>query len=212
MKPFVVGISGPSCSGKTIVAKRFALLAPEEIPVVRVDSYYRDLSSIPPEERESVNFDSPSAIDFDLLVDQLNGIIEGEEVHVPVYDFSSHERRAVRESLPVRLPAAVGRRSVLVVEGLHLLGDPRMRPIIEFFVFIDADLETCLHRRLKRDTVKRGRTEDSIIRRFNENVIPMYRRYILPLKDSADMVIDGRETPEDSAAKIFEKVSELIGG
>ena len=188
-----VGIAGPSGSGKTLLAQelRRQLLG---CGVLCFDSFYRDLSFLAPDERASVNFDAPEAIDWDLLLGQLARLLAGERVAVPRYDFSSHTRQAN--------PAALGPCEALVVEGLFALWDDRLCALFDLGVFLDVPDATCLDRRIARDTASRGRTESSVREQWRSQVAPMYRQHVLPTRHRADLVISGVRPPSDCVQEI----------
>jgi len=181
-----------------------------EIAVISIDSYYRDLSFIPFPEREKVNFDTSEAIDFELLVDQVSDLASGKEIIVPVYDFKSHTRKKSEEGIRLRFSGEYGTRPVLIIEGLHLCGDRRIRELVDFLVWVDLDAETCLERRIKRDTATRGRSPDRIRERFENTVSRMYDRHILPYREKADLIVSGDEPLDRSARIITESLERII--
>ena len=193
-----VGIAGASGSGKTLLARelRRQLLG---CGVLCFDSFYRDLSFLGPSERAAVNFDTPEAIDWDLLLGQLAKLLAGRRVAVPRYDFSTHTRRAN--------PAALGPCEALVVEGLFALWDERLCALFDLGVFLDVPDATCLDRRIARDTARRGRTEASVREQWQRQVAPMYRQHVLPTRHRADVVISGVRPPSDSVREIRRQLS-----
>ena len=193
-----IGIAGPSGSGKTLLARQ---LRPHlrACGLLCFDSFYRDLSFLAPDERESVNFDTPEAIDWDLLSRQLARLLAGERVTVPRYDFTSHTRRAV--------PAALGPCEALVVEGLFALWDKRLCALFDLGVFLDVPDATCLARRIARDASSRGRSEASVREQWRRQVAPMYRRHVLPTRHRADLVIPGVRPPSDCVRAIRRQLS-----
>ena len=188
-----IGIAGPSGSGKTLLARELRRQL-RGCGVLCFDSFYRDLSYLAPAERASVNFDTPGAIDWDLLLGQLARLLAGERVAVPRYDFSTHTRRAA--------PAALGPCEALVVEGLFALWDERLCALLDLGVFLDVPDSTCLDRRIARDTASRGRTEASVREQWRRQVAPMYRRHVLPTRPRADLVISGVRPPSDCVRAI----------
>ncbi len=211
MQPLFVGISGPSCSGKTLLASQVKEeTAGRETAIISIDSYYRDLSTIPFREREKVNFDAPEAIDFELLLSQVIDLAGGKEIVLPVYDFRSHTRKTKVEGRRLRFSAENGARPVLIIEGLHVCGDQCIRELIDFFVWIDLDTETCLDRRIKRDTARRGRTPDEVRRRFEKTVVRMYNKYVLPYKIKADLIVSGDDPVAESARIVAGSLEKII--
>ncbi|MCP4679459.1 MAG: uridine kinase, partial [Deltaproteobacteria bacterium] len=186
-----IGIAGASGSGKTFLAGRvMEHLGPDKAAIIQEDSYYEDLSDMPFDERAATNFDHPDAFDHDLLAEQLLQLLSGETILQPVYDYESHRR--LKETKTVE-PCAL-----IILEGILILSDARLRDLMDLRVFIDTASDVCLMRRLERDIAERGRTADSVIRQYQETVRPMYLRFVEPSKQYADILISGAE--EDSAA------------
>jgi uridine kinase len=181
--PHLIGIAGPSGGGKTTLADALRGALGEAVPVVPLDAYYRDTGALPPEQRVARNFDHPDAIDDALLVDQLQVLAAGRPVDRPIYDFSTHRRLA--ETVHV-VPA-----SFVVVEGLLTFYWPRLRQLLGTRIFLDAEDELCLARRIARDTTERGRTEASVRQQWESTVRPMFGRYVEPTAAYADAVCDG---------------------
>jgi uridine kinase len=181
--PHLIGIAGPSGGGKTALADALRGALGEAVPVVPLDAYYRDTGALPPEQRVARNFDHPDAIDDALLVDQLQVLAAGRPVDRPIYDFSTHRRLA--ETVHV-VPA-----SFVVVEGLLTFYWPRLRQLLGTRIFLDAEDELCLARRIARDTTERGRTEASVRQQWESTVRPMFGRYVEPTAAYADAVCDG---------------------
>ncbi len=181
--PHLIGIAGPSGGGKTALADALRGALGEAVPVVPLDAYYRDTGALPPEQRVARNFDHPDAIDDALLVDQLQVLAAGRPVDRPIYDFSTHRRLA--ETVHV-VPA-----SFVVVEGLLTFYWPRLRQLLGTRIFLDAEDELCLARRIARDTTERDRTEASVRQQWESTVRPMFGRYVEPTAAYADAVCDG---------------------
>lgn len=180
---FTVGVSGGSAAGKTTVAGLLARgLADLRPLVIEVDRYFLDRSGLAPEEREQVNYDVPEALDFSQLAGDLRALAHGERVMLPSYDYATHT------SLPRAHPAEPS--GLIIVEGILLFYPEAVRPLLDFRVFVDAESEERLRRRIARDTAERGRTEESVIRWFNERVEPGFKKYIEPTRAGADVVLD----------------------
>ena len=194
---YAIGIAGASGAGKTLVALELARLLPGS-GVVSMDSYYADLSTLPVEERSAVNFDSPDAVDWELLDLHFRRLRGGERIAVPQYDFSTHTRTGVVQES--------GRWNIVVLEGLFALWQPRIRARLDCAVFIDVPEEVCLARRIARDVSLRGRTEASVRNQWLRDVAPMFRAHVLPTRESADLVIDGSRPPVESARAILREV------
>lgn len=190
----LVGIAGLSGSGKTLLARRLSESSCDT-GVLCTDSYYRDLAGVSASERETVNFDAPAALDWDLLLAHLRQLSAGRRVAVPQYDFQSH----------TRLPDAAWMepRPTVVLEGLFALSDLRVRLMADLTIFLDAPEEVCLARRIARDTATRGRTEASVRLQWHRDVIPMFRKHVLPARASAGLLVDGQCPPEASARAVL---------
>ena len=186
-----IAIGGCSCSGKTTLAEYLATeLGAEILPI---DAYYTDLSHLSLQQRGRMNFDAPGAIDVELLLADLRRLASGKGIERPAYDFTTHTRAA--ELVPVS-----GSRSV-ILDGLLALHWPRVRDLCGTKVYVDLDESQCLTRRLERDVRERGRTPESVRRQFADTVLPMARRYVIPTKQYADIIVSGSE-PVDKAAKL----------
>lgn len=197
--PYLIGIAGASCSGKTSLANRVAeLVSAPAARVISLDSYYRDLSHFPPEQRATWNFDLPAAQDKDLLHTQLRALLRGESVEIPVYDFATHARAAATERVE---PA-----SFIIIEGLFVLFWEEVRALLDTKVFIEVADAVCLARRIARDVRERGRTEESVRTQYAITVRPMYARYCIPTARFADIVVNGEDPVETSAAAVLEHV------
>ncbi|MEM7247407.1 MAG: uridine kinase [Acidobacteriota bacterium] len=195
IRPHVIGVAGGSGSGKSSLARRLVESRPEgSARLVALDWYYRDLSQLDEAERARVNFDEPSALELDLLVEHLGELVAGRTVAAPRYDFATHCR--LEGSTPVA-PA-----ELIVVEGLHVLAWPPLRERLDLAVYLDADRELCLSRRAARDGVERGRDPESIRRQFLDTVWPMHQRHVEPSRANADLVLDARESLESSLAAV----------
>jgi uridine kinase len=187
---FVLGVAGGTGSGKTTVARALLDRLPAGAAVlIDQDAYYRDRSALPPEKRLEVNFDHPDAIETELLVAHLGELREGRAVEVPQYDFREHVRR--RETRPVA-PAAV-----VVVEGILVLADPRLRALMDLKLFVDTDADVRLMRRMRRDMEERGRTFAQVREQYTATVRPMHLAFVEPSKRFADLIIPegGRNEP-----------------
>jgi len=195
---FVIGIAGPSCAGKSELARRLAhKLGARILPL---DCYYRDLSHLPLDERCGMNFDVPEALDVPLLIQQLSLLAEGCEITRPVYDFRQH----VRAPEPERVVPA----EFIILEGLFALYWEEVRRRLALKVFVEAPPEVCLARRLERDVRERGRTPESVVEQYERTVRPMAERYILPTRALADVVVSGLAPIEESVACVLELIRE----
>lgn len=178
----LIGIAGGTGAGKTLVAQTIAEdLGNEEVLILEQDMYYKDLQAIPLGERENRNFDHPDAFDTPLLRSQLETLLSGGSVDIPVYDMRTHTR------LPQGRQVA-GRR-VIILDGLLILEDPAVRQLMDIKLYVDADPDIRFIRRLKRDLTERGRTLDSIIRQYEGSVRPMHLQFVEPSKRYADLIV-----------------------
>jgi uridine kinase len=180
----LIGIAGGSGSGKTLVARTIVReLGSSQVVIIDQDSYYHDLEVIPFRDREARNFDHPDAFDNELLKTHLRELLEGRSVAQPIYDYAEHRRS--RETREIR------DHEVVVLEGILIFVDPELRALMDIKLFVDADADVRLLRRLKRDLVERGRSVDSILRQYEESVRPMHLQFVEPSKRHADVIIPG---------------------
>ena len=178
----IIGIAGGTGSGKTTVVKRIIESLPAgEVSVLPQDSYYKDSSHIPPEERQKINFDEPAAFDWDLLLSQLKQLREGNSIEVPTYSYLTCTRQ------PATVPMQP--RDVVIVEGILVFSDARLRKMMDIKVFVDADADDRLIRVINRDCIERGRTPEMVVERYERVLKPMHNMYIEPAKRFADLII-----------------------
>lgn len=178
----IIGIAGGTGSGKTTVVNKIINSFPSgEVAVMPQDSYYKDSSHIPPEERQKINFDEPAAIEWPLLVQHLKELKEGRTIQMPTYSYLTCTRQA--ETVAVR-PA-----DVVIVEGILVLADAELRNMMDVKVFVDADADERLIRVIARDCIERGRTPEAVINRYQDVLKPMHCQYIEPSKRYADLII-----------------------
>ncbi|NIN63973.1 MAG: uridine kinase [Anaerolineae bacterium] len=178
----IIGVAGGTGSGKTTVAETILdRVGRDRIAYIQHDSYYKDRSHLPVEERANVNFDHPDALESTLLAQHLTFLKRGQAVDVPVYDFTTHARRA--ETVRVEP------RSVILLEGILILAEKALRDLMDIKVFVDTDADVRFIRRLERDITERGRTMDSVIHQYTETVRPMHLEFVEPSKRYADIII-----------------------
>ncbi len=203
-RPFLIGVAGGTCAGKTVVCERLAELAGrDQLTVIRIDSYQVDHSHQSVAERAATNYDHPDAYDWDLLNQHLAALCRGESVLSPTYDFAVHNRsEIVREVLPA---------PVIVVEGILVLHDAALRERFDLRVYIDADADLRFIRRLTRDVAERGRTIDSIIAQYVTTVRPGHQQYVEPSKRYADLIVPFDCDNEPAMAALLARVRELTG-
>ncbi len=180
--PVVIGIAGGSGSGKsTVVSTLVDELGTDTVGVLEHDAYYRDLSHIPLQERAFFNFDHPDTLETDLLLDHLDELKMGQSIEKPIYDFTNYTRTGETEEINP-LP-------IIVVEGILVLADPRRADRMDIKVFVDADSDVRLSRRIKRDMVERSRSLESILEQYEQTVRPMHLKFVEPSKREADIII-----------------------
>jgi len=181
MKPLIIGIAGGTGSGKSTVAKRIAEAMPSSVAFIDMDAYYRNFESLTLDERRRVNWDHPDAFDLDLLVTHLDQLAARVPIDKPVYDFVRHLRAA--EVVPI--PPA----DVIVIDGILLFVDERVRDRCDVKVFVDTDADERLIRRIRRDMQVRGRPLEEILDQYLTTVQPMHLQFVEPSKRYADLVI-----------------------
>lgn len=180
-RPLIIGIAGGTASGKTTVARRIAQALGETCTLIEQDSYYRDLSDIPFEERAEINFDHPDAFDVPLLVTHLQALKEGQAIEKPVYSFANHNREPRTERV---LPARV-----ILVEGILILGIEAIREELDVKIYVDAEDDVRVLRRLTRDVKDRGRDFDGVVSQYMRTVRPMHHGFVEPSKRHAHIII-----------------------
>lgn len=193
--PVLIGIAGPSCSGKSSIAAALAHALPGEVVVLPIDHYYHDLAQLEPAERFRFNFDIPTAIDLDLLLGNLRDLARGVTITRPVYLFPEHVRADEGERLDPP--------DFVVVEGLFALYWREIRTLLTSRVFVAALDEVCLTRRLERDVRERGRTPESVREQYEQTVRPMCERHVEPTRKHADLVVDGLAPVAESTRRVL---------
>ena len=182
MKPLIIGVAGGTGSGKSTVARNVAAaLGDASVAFIDMDAYYLDHAHLSLEERKRVNWDHPNAFDWDHLVSQLAQLAGGEAIDKPVYDFVNH----ARSHETVRIPPA----DVVVIDGILLFVDARVRDLCDVKVFVDADADVRLIRRIRRDMAKRGRPLGEILEQYLSTVQPMHLEFVEPSKRYADVIV-----------------------
>jgi uridine kinase len=206
MKPFLIGIAGGTGSGKTTVAKSiYASLHLDSAVFIDQDAYYKELGHLPLEERKLINFDHPDSLDNDLLIEHLRMLLAGRPIEKPEYDFVAHTRapRTTR----------VEPRDVVLVDGILLFVDPRLREMFDLRIFVDTEADVRFIRRLRRDIEVRGRSLDSVIEQYLGTVRPMHFEFVEPSKRYADVILprggENRAGIEVIAARIRERLAEM---
>ena len=178
----IIGIAGGTGCGKTTVVEQIiAQLPVDEVCVISQDSYYKDTSDLSYQERVKINFDHPNSIDFDLLLQHLKTLRDGASFEQPVYSFVEHNRMG--ETITTHP------KKVVIVEGILILTQPEIRAMFDVNVYVHADSDERLIRRLKRDISERGRNIDEVLTRYQTTLKPMHQEFIEPTKEFADIII-----------------------
>lgn len=182
-QPIIIGIAGGSASGKSSIAQKIQTCFEKNksIVIIRQDDYYKDQSHLSMSERVKNNYDHPLAFDNDLLIEQLHQLKKGQAIQKPVYDFMIHTRSDVIETIE---PA-----DVIIIEGLFVLEEPRIRELLDIKVFVDTDADVRFIRRLVRDVKERRRTLDSVVNQYMNTVRNMHVQFVEPSKRFADVII-----------------------
>jgi uridine kinase len=178
----IIGITGGTGSGKTTVVNQIVNQLPEDqVGVISQDSYYKDTSDLSFEQRTQINFDHPKSIDFDLLVTHLKQLKKGETIPQPVYSFKEHNRtKKIIYTEP---------KQVMIVEGILIFAHPDIREMFDIKIYVHADSDERLIRRLKRDISERGRDLEEVLNRYQNTLKPMHQQFIEPAKEFADLII-----------------------
>ena len=203
-KHIVIGVAGGSGSGKTTVSEAILdRVGRERIAYLQHDSYYKDRSHLPPEERANANFDHPDALESELLARHLSDLKSGRAVEVPVYDFTTHTRK--EETLRVEP------RKVILVEGILIFAEKILRDLMDVKVFVDTDADIRFIRRLQRDLTERGRTVQSVIRQYMETVRPMHLEFVEPSKRYADVIVPEGGFNLTAIDMIVARIKDMMG-
>ena len=203
MTPFLIGIAGPSCAGKTELASALAAWLPGHVPVVSLDSYYRPLDHLTLEERAATNFDHPDALDWELIIRDTARLAGGERIDEPVNLFDRHTRASHARGVEAA--------PYMIVEGLFTFHREEVRARLQAKYFVIAPMDVCLARRRRRDVAERGRTPESVDKQFNDTVRPMAEQFVLPTRAYADLVLSGEMPMEESTAMARNHLRELTG-
>ncbi len=178
----IIGIAGGTGSGKTTVVRKIIERLPVgEVAVIPQDSYYRDSSHIPAEDRQKINFDHPDSIEFELLIEHIKALKANQPIQQPVYSYLT----CTRQDESVRVVP----RDVIIVEGILILCNPELRALMDLKVFVDAEADDRLMRVIMRDIAERGRTVEKVLGRYDDTVKPMHVQFIEPTKRFADLIV-----------------------
>jgi uridine kinase len=201
----IIGISGASASGKSLLANTIVNeLGSDQVVIISEDAYYKDHSNIPFEERAKINYDHPDAFDHSLLFSHLQDLQQGKTIEVPIYNHSQH----IREKETRR----IGKHTIIIIEGILLFVERQLREMMDIRIFMETSLDICLIRRLKRDIKERGRSLDSVLKQYEDTVRPMFLQFIDPSKRYADLIVPRGGNNRIAIDMIKAKMRELLQG
>lgn len=202
-RPVIIGVTGGSGSGKTSVSRAiFDSLNGHSLLMIQEDSYYKNQDGISFDERVKVNYDHPNAFDTDLLIEQLGDLLEWKAIDIPVYDYVQHTRS--------KKTVHVEPKEVIIVEGILVLNDPRLRDLMDIKIFVDTDDDIRIIRRIQRDLEERGRSLQSVIDQYLSTVKPMYHQFIEPTKRYADIIVPEGGENQVAIDILVTKVRDII--
>jgi uridine kinase len=204
-RPIIVGVAGGTGSGKTTIVKEMLRgIDPENVLLIQHDSYYKDRSHLPSQERANINYDHPDALETSLLIQHLKQLLAGEATNIPIYDFVTHTRK---QECQTAKPC-----KVIVVEGILILADPSLRELFDIKVFVDTDPDLRFIRRLERDIAERGRTRESVVAQYLATVRPMHLEFVEPSKRYADVIVPEGGHNLVAVDMIVTKIQSVIEG
>jgi uridine kinase len=204
MKPVIIAVAGGSASGKTTVVNEIlSKLDLKSVAIIKHDDYYKDQKDMSIEARYKVNYDHPLSLDNDLLVSHIETLLNGESILKPTYDFEAYTRSAVTE--------CVEPKKVIILEGILILTDERIRKLSDIKLFVELDDDTRFIRRLQRDIKERGRSVESVIDQYLNTVKPMHHKYVKPTKRHADVIIPNDYNHDVAVDIIVSKIKMILG-
>ena len=178
---FVIGIAGGTGAGKTTVARLITENVGDDVTRIPLDNYYEDLSHLDFEEREDVNYDHPSAFEWELIREQVSTLLEGQPIEMPTYDFETHNRTDD--------PETVEPTDVIIVEGIFALYDEEINEMLDLRLYVETDADVRILRRIQRDVIDRGRDLEGVIDQYLSTVKPMHEQFVEPTKRHADLIV-----------------------
>jgi len=204
MKRIVIGVAGGTGSGKTTVSQTILdRVGHDRIAYIQHDSYYKDLSHLPPAERDETNFDHPDSLESRLLAEHLRLLKEGNAVDLPLWDFVTHTRKPETRRIEPH--------KVVLVEGILIFAEKALRELMDIKIYVDTDADIRFIRRLQRDITERGRSVESVIRQYTETVRPMHLEFVEPSKRYADIIIPEGGFNVTAIDMIVARVQAMIG-
>lgn len=205
MKPILISVAGGSASGKTtVVDEIIEAMDGYDITVLRHDDYYNDQSDLSMEERYKTNYDHPSSLDNDLLVEHLETLLDNKPIMKPIYDFVLHNRSDKKE--------LVNPTNIIILEGILVLADPRIRNLSDIKIYVESDDDIRFIRRLQRDIKERGRTVDNVVNQYLTTVKPMHYKFVKPSKRFADIIIPNDNKHNVAVDIIVTKMKSIMKG
>ncbi len=205
MEPVIIGVAGGTGSGKTTVVRTLVEeIGPDQVLLLQHDSYYRDRSHLPLEERNALNYDHPDSLETDLLTKHVEHLAANRGVDVPVYDFELHCRREETERCEPR--------RVIIIDGILILADRSLRRRMDLRLFVDTDADVRFIRRLKRDILERGRSLESVVEQYLRTVKPMHREFVEPSKRFADLIIPEGGSNRAAIEVLMSNIRSLLSG
>lgn len=203
-RPIIIGVAGGSGSGKTTVVRKLFEHFADSVALIEQDAYYKDQAHLTFEERLHTNYDHPHAFDHDLLIKHLHALLSYQPVEKPVYDYALHTRAA--ETIRVEP------KNVIILDGILILEDKRLRELMNVKVFVDTDADVRILRRLERDIKKRGRTMESVIDQYLSVVRPMHMQFVEPSKRYADLIVPEGGYNEVAVKLLVNHIQTIING
>lgn len=208
-KPLIIGVGGGSGSGKTTVVRHILNgIGEDNIQLLQHDSYYRDLSHLPLDERKKQNFDHPASLETELMIRHVDALKNGYKVEVPVYDFTAHARSEETERITPK--------DIILLDGILIFTEPELRKQMDIKIFVDTDGDVRLLRRIKRDIMERGRELKGVMNQYERYVRPMHLEFVEPSKRYADIIIprggENRVALDMVIATIRDKLSIINNG
>lgn len=202
-KPILICIAGGSASGKTTLVNEIAeAFENQDIVILKHDDYYRDQSHLSLEERKNTNYDHPSSLENELLIKHLKDLLNNKSINKPIYDFVIQTRSDKYEK--------VNPAKVIILDGILVLEDSRIRDLADIKVFVECDEDIRLIRRIKRDMIERGRSFDGIIKQYLTTVKPMYHSFVSPSKRYADILIPNDFSHNVATDLLIEKIKSIL--